>query len=155
VRGWLRTDHIDLYQMHHVDLNTPWDEIWEAMEVLRRQGKIIYTGSSNHAGWHLAQGQEAANQALLHNSEARARFAARVAEVGKGRVIDPCHRPTKVVFAILPKRDEKGRMPRQITPDSLFPLAQVALANAAKLLNSYGIAVEVIGVAVASLDQAA
>ncbi len=58
----LRTDHIDLYQMHHVDLDTPWEEIWEAMEVLRQQGKIIYAGSSNHAGWHLAKGQEAANR---------------------------------------------------------------------------------------------
>jgi aryl-alcohol dehydrogenase-like predicted oxidoreductase len=58
----LRTDHIDLYQMHHVDLDTPWDEIWEAMEVLRQQGKIIYAGSSNHAAWHLAKGQEAANR---------------------------------------------------------------------------------------------
>ncbi|HEU5156993.1 MAG TPA: hypothetical protein VFU43_08355 [Streptosporangiaceae bacterium] len=46
-------------------------------------------------------------------------------------------------------------MPRQITPDSLFPPAQVALANAARQLNSYGIDVEVIGVAVASMHQAA
>ncbi|MFG1920722.1 aldo/keto reductase [Cryptosporangium sp. NPDC048952] len=57
----LKTDYIDLYQMHHVDRETPWDEIWEAMEVLRQQGKIIYVGSSNFAGWHLAQAQEAAN----------------------------------------------------------------------------------------------
>jgi aryl-alcohol dehydrogenase-like predicted oxidoreductase len=56
----LGTDHIDLYQMHHVDRATPWDEIWEAMEVLRTQGKIIYVGSSNFAGWHIAQAQEAA-----------------------------------------------------------------------------------------------
>jgi len=56
----LRTDHIDLYQMHHVDRSTPWDEIWEAMDVLRTQGKIIYVGSSNFAGWHIAQAQEAA-----------------------------------------------------------------------------------------------
>lgn len=56
----LQTDHIDLYQMHHVDRNTPWDEIWEAMEVLRFQGKILYVGSSNFAGWHIAQAQEAA-----------------------------------------------------------------------------------------------
>ncbi len=56
----LGTDHIDLYQMHHVDRSTPWDEIWEAMEVLRTQGKIIYVGSSNFAGWHIAQAQEAA-----------------------------------------------------------------------------------------------
>jgi NDP-hexose 2,3-enoyl reductase len=56
----LQTDYIDLYQMHHIDRTTPWDEIWEAMEVLRSQGKILYVGSSNFAGWHLAQAQEAA-----------------------------------------------------------------------------------------------
>ncbi len=56
----LGTDRIDLYQMHHVDRGTPWDEIWEAMDVLRTQGKIIYVGSSNFAGWHIAQAQEAA-----------------------------------------------------------------------------------------------
>jgi aryl-alcohol dehydrogenase-like predicted oxidoreductase len=58
----LQTDYIDLYQMHHVDLNTPWDEIWEAMEVLRQQGKIVYVGSSNHGGWHIAKAQEAARR---------------------------------------------------------------------------------------------
>jgi NDP-hexose C3-ketoreductase / dTDP-4-oxo-2-deoxy-alpha-D-pentos-2-ene 2,3-reductase len=56
----LGTDRIDLYQMHHIDRATPWPEIWEAMSVLRTQGKIIYVGSSNFAGWHLAQAQEAA-----------------------------------------------------------------------------------------------
>lgn len=56
----LKTDYIDLYQMHHVDRATPWDEIWEAMSVLRQQGKIIYVGSSNFAGWHLAAAQERA-----------------------------------------------------------------------------------------------
>jgi aryl-alcohol dehydrogenase-like predicted oxidoreductase len=56
----LQTDYIDLYQMHHVDRNTPWDEIWEAMETLVAQGKVLYVGSSNFAGWHIAQAQEAA-----------------------------------------------------------------------------------------------
>ena len=56
----LQTDYIDLYQMHHVDRNTPWDEIWQAMEVLVAQGKVLYVGSSNFAGWHIAQAQEAA-----------------------------------------------------------------------------------------------
>jgi aryl-alcohol dehydrogenase-like predicted oxidoreductase len=56
----LQTDHIDLYQMHHVDRNTPWEEVWQAMEVLVQQGKVIYVGSSNFAGWHIAQAQEAA-----------------------------------------------------------------------------------------------
>jgi len=58
----LGTDHIDLYQMHHVDRSTPWEEIWESMAVLRAQGKIIYAGSSNFAGWHIAQAQEAARR---------------------------------------------------------------------------------------------
>jgi aryl-alcohol dehydrogenase-like predicted oxidoreductase len=56
----LQTDHIDLYQMHHVDRSTPWEEIWQAMEVLVQQGKVIYAGSSNFAGWHIAQAQETA-----------------------------------------------------------------------------------------------
>ena len=56
----LQTDHIDLYQMHHVDRNTPFDEIWEAMEVLVQQGKVLYVGSSNFAGWTIAQAQETA-----------------------------------------------------------------------------------------------
>jgi aryl-alcohol dehydrogenase-like predicted oxidoreductase len=56
----LQTDHIDLYQMHHVDRDTPWDEIWQAMDVLVQQGKILYVGSSNFAGWHIAQANEAA-----------------------------------------------------------------------------------------------
>jgi len=56
----LQTDCIDLYQMHHVDRETPWDEIWQAMEQLVREGKILYVGTSNFAGWQLAQGQELA-----------------------------------------------------------------------------------------------
>ena len=56
----LRTDYLDVYQPHHIDRSTPWEEIWAAMDVLRTQGKIVYVGSSNHPGWHLAAGQEAA-----------------------------------------------------------------------------------------------
>src|SRR5207302_5173453 len=56
----LQTDFIDLYQMHHVDRTTPWDEIWQAMETLVAQGKVRYVGSSNFAGWHIAQAQAAA-----------------------------------------------------------------------------------------------
>src|SRR5512136_2638540 len=51
----LQTDHIDLYQMHHVDRETPWEEIWQAMELLVRDGKVIYVGSSNFAAWHIVQ----------------------------------------------------------------------------------------------------
>jgi NDP-hexose 2,3-enoyl reductase len=56
----LQTDVIDLYQMHHIERSTPWDEIWQAMEILVAQGKVRYVGSSNFAGWHLAAAQESA-----------------------------------------------------------------------------------------------
>lgn len=58
----LQTDHIDLYQMHHIDRDTPWDEIWQAMDLLVQQGKVIYVGSSNFAGWNIAQAQCSAAQ---------------------------------------------------------------------------------------------
>ncbi|MGZ8625762.1 MAG: aldo/keto reductase, partial [Actinomycetota bacterium] len=58
----LRTDHIDLYQMHHVFRPAGWDEIWQAFETLVQQGKILYVGSSNFAGWHIARANEAARR---------------------------------------------------------------------------------------------
>lgn len=57
----LKTDHIDVYQMHHIDRHTPWEEIWQAMEILVQQGKVLYVGSSNFAGWDIATAQCAAN----------------------------------------------------------------------------------------------
>jgi aryl-alcohol dehydrogenase-like predicted oxidoreductase len=51
----LKTDYIDLYQMHHVWREAPWEEIWQAMELLVQQGKVIYIGSSNFAGWHIVK----------------------------------------------------------------------------------------------------
>jgi aryl-alcohol dehydrogenase-like predicted oxidoreductase len=83
VRGSLRrlkTDHIDLYQMHHVDRRTPWDEIWQAMEQLVREGKVTYVGSSNFAGWDIATAQSVgasrhflglASEQSLYNLNAR------------------------------------------------------------------------------------
>ena len=56
----LGVDYVDLYQMHHIDRATRWEEIWQAMEGLVRQGKVLYVGSSNFAGWHIAQAQESA-----------------------------------------------------------------------------------------------
>ncbi|MYW67750.1 aldo/keto reductase [Streptomyces sp. SID8379] len=56
----LRTDHIDVYQFHHVDRDTPFDEIWQAMDVLIQQGKILYAGSSNFPGYKIAQANEQA-----------------------------------------------------------------------------------------------
>ncbi len=56
----MQTDYIDIFQMHHIARGTSWDEIWEAMEVLVREGKILYVASSNFAGWHIAQANETA-----------------------------------------------------------------------------------------------
>lgn len=58
----LQTDHIDLYQMHHVDRDTPWEEIWQAMEQLVQAGKVVYVGSSNFAAWHIVQANMVATQ---------------------------------------------------------------------------------------------
>jgi aryl-alcohol dehydrogenase-like predicted oxidoreductase len=58
----LQTDWIDLYQMHHIDRACPWDEIWQAMETLVAQGKVLYVGSSNFAGWDIATAQQLAAQ---------------------------------------------------------------------------------------------
>ncbi|WP_156724991.1 aldo/keto reductase [Streptomyces apocyni] len=58
----LRTDYIDLYQFHHIDRRTPVEEIWQAIDVLVQQGKILYAGSSNFAGWKIAQANEAAQR---------------------------------------------------------------------------------------------
>ena len=58
----LQTDWIDVYQMHHIAREQPWDECWQAFDTLIRQGKIVYAGSSNFAGWHIAAANEAARR---------------------------------------------------------------------------------------------
>lgn len=58
----MKTDYIDLYQMHHIDRSAPWDEVWEGLDLLVEQGKVLYVGSSNFAGWHIASANEAARR---------------------------------------------------------------------------------------------
>jgi aryl-alcohol dehydrogenase-like predicted oxidoreductase len=58
----LQTDYIDLYQMHHIDRDAPWEELWEAFDILKQQGKILYVGSSNFPGWGIARANERATQ---------------------------------------------------------------------------------------------
>ncbi len=58
----MQTDYIDVYQAHHIDRDTPFEEFWEAMDILKQQGKILYVGSSNFAGWHIAKAQESARR---------------------------------------------------------------------------------------------
>jgi aryl-alcohol dehydrogenase-like predicted oxidoreductase len=58
----MQTDYVDVYQFHHVDRDTPWDEIWQAMETAVAQGKVLYAGSSNFADWHIATAQAEARR---------------------------------------------------------------------------------------------
>ncbi len=87
----LQTDHIDLYQMHHVDRETPWEEIWQAMDVLVQQGKILYVGSSNFAGWDLARANEAAGR--RHSLRARLRAVDLQPAHPRGRAGGAARRP--------------------------------------------------------------
>ncbi|HVR04372.1 MAG TPA: aldo/keto reductase [Polyangia bacterium] len=87
----LQTDHIDLYQMHHVDRDTPFDEIWQAMEVLVEQGKILYVGSSNFAAWHIARACELATRRHflgLVSEQSKYSLVERTVEL---EVIPACH----------------------------------------------------------------
>ncbi|OGO33704.1 MAG: oxidoreductase [Chloroflexi bacterium RBG_16_56_8] len=86
----LQTDHIDLYQMHHVDRATPWEEIWQAMEQLVREGKVLYVGSSNFAAWQITQAQFTAttrNFLGLASEQSRYSLAIRTIEL---EVIPAC-----------------------------------------------------------------
>jgi len=62
----LQTDWIDLYQMHHIDRDCPWDETWQSFDTLIKQGKVVYVGSSNFAGWDIATAcQEADKRGMM------------------------------------------------------------------------------------------
>jgi aryl-alcohol dehydrogenase-like predicted oxidoreductase len=98
----LKTDHIDLYQMHHVDRATPWEEIWQAMETLVHQGKVLYVGSSNFAGWHVAQANEIARGRHffgLVSEQCKYNLTQRMAEV---EVLPACERYGLGVIAYSP-----------------------------------------------------
>jgi aryl-alcohol dehydrogenase-like predicted oxidoreductase len=115
----LRTDHLDLYQMHHVDREAPWDEIWQAMELLVQQGKIIYVGSSNFAGWHIARANEAA---------ARRSFLGLVSEQSKYSLVE-----RSIELEVLPACAAYGM---GVIPYS--PLASGALAGSGRRAGQGG-----------------
>ncbi len=109
--GRLRTDRIDLYQMHHVDRGLPhfrskleylngdlknlvypphlvpgakWEEIWQAYDQLVGAGKVIYAGSSNFAAWNIVQANEraAARHSLgLVSEQSKYNLATRMVEL--------------------------------------------------------------------------
>src|SRR5262249_8552936 len=60
----LRTDYLDLYQMHHVWRDAPWDEVWQALELLVQQGKVLYVGSSPIIGPRTMEQMEGSLRAL-------------------------------------------------------------------------------------------
>jgi aryl-alcohol dehydrogenase-like predicted oxidoreductase len=115
----LGTDHIDLYQMHHVDRDTPWEEIFQAMEVLVAQGKVIYVGSSNFAGWHIARANEIA---------ARRNFLGLVSEQSKYSLIE-----RSVELEVIPACAGYGM---GLIPYS--PLASGALAGSGRAAGGTG-----------------
>ena len=87
----LQTDHIDLYQMHHIERSTPWDEIWQAMEQLVREGKVLYVGSSNFAAWDIATANQIAtrrNFLGLVSEQSKYSLACRAIEL---EVVPCCH----------------------------------------------------------------
>ena len=112
----LQTDHIDLYQMHHVDRATPWEEIWQAMEQLVREGKISYVGSSNFAAWDVALAQSAASARHFLGPDLRAeplqpRRAGRRAGADP-RAAQPRHRPDPLQPAARRPARRRARRPR-------------------------------------------
>ncbi len=58
----LQTDHIDLYQVHHIDRTITLEEFWRTFQRLEADGEILYVGTSNFPGWGLAKFQTAAWQ---------------------------------------------------------------------------------------------
>ncbi len=106
----LGTDYIDLYQFHHVDRATPFEEIWQAIDVLVQQGKILYAGSSNFPGYKIAQANEIAarrggtiglvsEQCLYNLAERRAEMEVIPAAQDYGLGVIPGRRCTAVCWA--------------------------------------------------------
>lgn len=62
----LRTDYIDLYQVHQVDPLTPIEETLRGLDDLVRAGKVRYIGLSNHPAWMVAEAQETARRCNLN-----------------------------------------------------------------------------------------
>ena len=122
----LQTDHIDLYQMHHVDRETPWEEIWQAMEQLIREGKISYVGSSNFAAWDIALAQSAASARHfmgLVSEQSHYNLAVRTVELelipalrSLGVGLIPYSPLASGLLAGALKAESSGRPPRELQP---------------------------------------
>ncbi|MFR9790599.1 aldo/keto reductase [Streptomyces sp. MB22_4] len=148
----LRTDHIDLYQFHHIDRNTPFDEIWQAVDALVQQGKILYAGSSNFPGYKIAQANETAarrggslglvsEQCLYNLAERRAEMevipAAR--EYGLGVIPwSPLH--GGLLGGVIKKEVQGGRRASGRAADTLAdPAARARIQSYEDLLDKHGL----------------
>ncbi|MFC5800855.1 aldo/keto reductase [Streptomyces formicae] len=148
----LRTDHIDLYQFHHIDRDTPVEEIWQAVDVLIQQGKILYAGSSNFPGWKIAQTNETARrlgsyglvseQCLYNLAERRAEMEVIPAaqEYGLGVIPwSPLH--GGLLGGVIKKETEGGRRSAGRSADALADTAVRAQVQAYEdLLDKHGLA---------------
>ncbi|WP_432253199.1 TIGR04141 family sporadically distributed protein [Streptomyces sp. HNM1019] len=90
---------------------------------------------------HLFSQALVAVQTLRNSPEGRKRFAEKVAAARKGRGLPKDFQPSKVVFAILLKDGT------DLTADTLFPFSQVTLVQTARMLEAWGVQVEVVGIA--------
>ncbi|MFE1438225.1 aldo/keto reductase [Streptomyces sp. NPDC058739] len=147
----LGTDHIDLYQFHHIDRSTPFEEIWQAVDTLVAQGKILYAGSSNFPGYKIAQANETAarrgsyglvsEQCLYNLFERRAEMevvpAAR--EYGLGVIPwSPLH--GGLLGGVIRKEVEGGRRSGGRTAEALTDTAVRAQVQAYEdLLDKHGL----------------
>ncbi|MGW2295551.1 aldo/keto reductase [Streptomyces violaceorubidus] len=148
----LRTDHIDLYQFHHIDRATGFDEIWQAVDTLVQQGKVLYAGSSNFPGYKIAQANETAarrggtiglvsEQCLYNLAERRAEMEVIPAaqEYGLGVIPwSPLH--GGVLGGIIRKEVQGGRRASGRTADTLADPAKRAQIQAYEdLLDKHGV----------------
>jgi aryl-alcohol dehydrogenase-like predicted oxidoreductase len=148
----LRTDHIDVYQFHHIDRDTPFEEIWQAVDVLVQQGKILYVGSSNFPGYKIAQANEIAarrggtiglvsEQCLYNLAERRAEMEVIPAAQDYGLGVipwSPLH--GGLLGGVIKKEAEGGRRSSGRAADALNDPAQRAKIQAYEdLVDKHGL----------------
>ncbi|MGW2409765.1 aldo/keto reductase [Streptomyces sp. NPDC001739] len=149
----LGTEYIDVYQFHHVDRDTPWDEIWQAIDVLVQQGKILYAGSSNHAGWHIARANETAarrgsyglvsEQCLYNLYERRAEMEVIPAAQGYGLGVIPWSPLHGGLLGGALRKEREGGGARSVSGRSADSLADTTIRAKIQsyedLLDKYGL----------------
>ncbi|MFF7354339.1 aldo/keto reductase [Streptomyces filipinensis] len=147
----LQTDHIDLYQFHHIDRNTPFEEIWQAIDTLVQQGKILYAGSSNFPGYKIAQANETAarrgtlglvsEQCLYNLAERRAEMEVVPAAQDYGLGVipwSPLH--GGLLGGIIKKEAEGGRRASGRAADTLKdPAARAQVQAYEDLVGKHGL----------------